>query len=196
MSQIYNTEPPTKGKVVLHTSFGDLDVELWPKEAPKAVRNFVQLCLEGYYDGTIFHRLIKNYILQGGDASGTGEGGESVFGEPYRDEFHSRLRFTHRGLLACAGETSGDSVVPDSNRSQFFITLEATQQLDRKHTIFGKITGETIFNLADLSDVEVDADDVPLAKLVVRDAEVLWNPFDDLQPRVDKEDKKSSQGRS
>lgn len=192
MSSIYSTEPPTKGKVVLHTSFGDLDVELWPKEAPKAVRNFIQLCLEGYYDETVFHRLIKNYILQGGDATGTGTGGESVFGKPFRDEFHSRLRFTHRGLLACAGETAGDAVVPDSNRSQFFITLDATQQLDRKHTIFGKVTGETVFNLTDLSDLEVDEHDVPLTKLVVRDAEVLWNPFDDLQPRVDKEDKKAA----
>ena len=113
----------TCDQVVLHTSFGDLDVELWPKEAPKvsngfadkhcccscltkfqvdnaialqAVRNFIQLCLEGYYDETVFHRLIKNYILQGGDATGTGTGGESVFGKPFRDEFHSRLRFTHR----------------------------------------------------------------------------------------------------
>jgi len=60
-----------------------------------------------------------------------------------------------RGLLACAGETTGDAVVPDSNRSQFFITLDATQQLDRKHTIFGKVTGETVFNLTDLSDLEV-----------------------------------------
>ena len=62
----------------------------------QAVRNFVQLCLEGYYDETSFHRLIKNYILQGGDATGTGTGGESVYGKPFRDEFHSRLRFTHR----------------------------------------------------------------------------------------------------
>ena len=64
--------------------------------ALQAVRNFVQLCLEGYYDGTVFHRLIKNYIMQGGDATGTGTGGESVSGKPFKDEFHSRLRFTHR----------------------------------------------------------------------------------------------------
>ncbi|KAL3146243.1 hypothetical protein ABBQ32_002946 [Trebouxia sp. C0010 RCD-2024] len=192
MSSIYSTEPPTKGKVVLHTSFGDLDVELWAKEAPKAVRNFVQLCLEGYYDGTSFHRLIKNYILQGGDATGTGTGGESVYGKPFRDEVHSRLRFTHRGLLACAGETAGDAVVPDSNRSQFFITLDPTQQLDRKHTIFGKIAGDTIFNLTDLNELEVDEYDVPAIKLTIHDAEVLWNPFDDLQPRVDKEEKKAA----
>lgn len=67
-----------------------------PEELLQAVRNFVQLCLEGYYDSTSFHRLIKNYILQGGDATGTGTGGDSVFGKPFRDEFHSRLRFTHR----------------------------------------------------------------------------------------------------
>ena len=67
----------------------------------QAVRNFVQLCLEGYYDGTSFHRLIKNYILQGGDASATGSGGESVYGKPFKDEFHSRLRFTHRYYLKC-----------------------------------------------------------------------------------------------
>ena len=68
-----------------------------------------------------------------------------------------------RGLLACAGETTGDAVVPDSNRSQFFITLDATQQLDRKHTIFGKITGDTIFNLTDLSDLEVNTAASPVS---------------------------------
>eukprot|EP01133_Synstelium_polycarpum_P009808 gene9808-11457_t len=78
----------------------DLEIELWPKEAPKAVRNFVQLCLEHYYDGCIFHRVIKQFIAQTGDPTGTGEGGESIYnGEPFKDEFHSRLRFTRRGLL-------------------------------------------------------------------------------------------------
>ncbi len=69
----------------------------------QAVRNFVQLCLEGYYDETVFHRLIKNYILQGGDSSGTGTGGESVYDKPFRDEFHSRLRFTHRYTMDVYG---------------------------------------------------------------------------------------------
>ena len=71
-----------------------------------------------------------------------------------------------RGLLACAGETTGDSVVPDSNRSQFFITLDPTQQLDRKHTIFGKITGETVYNLADLVDLEVSQFSLKKSKTV------------------------------
>lgn len=74
MSTVYVLEPPTKGKVILHTNFGPLDIELWPKEAPKAVRNFVQLCLEGYYDKTIFHRVIKGEIVQGGDPTSTGKG--------------------------------------------------------------------------------------------------------------------------
>lgn len=74
MSTIYVLEPPTKGKVVLDTTHGPLDIELWPKEAPKAVRNFVQLCLEGYYDNTIFHRIIKSFLIQGGDPTGSGTG--------------------------------------------------------------------------------------------------------------------------
>jgi peptidyl-prolyl cis-trans isomerase SDCCAG10 len=74
MSSIYVLEPPTKGKVVVHTTAGPLDIELWPKEAPKAARNFVQLCLEGYYDGTLFHRVIKNFLVQGGDPTGSGTG--------------------------------------------------------------------------------------------------------------------------
>lgn len=74
MSTVYVLEPPTRGKVVLNTTCGPLDIELWPKEAPKAVRNFVQLCLEGYYDNTIFHRIIKDFIVQAGDPTGSGTG--------------------------------------------------------------------------------------------------------------------------
>jgi peptidyl-prolyl cis-trans isomerase SDCCAG10 len=77
MSSLYITEPITKGKVVLKTSVGDIDIELWPKETPKTCRNFVQLCLEGYYNNTIFHRIIKDFIVQGGDPTGTGEGKQS-----------------------------------------------------------------------------------------------------------------------
>lgn len=78
MSTIYVLEPPTKGKVVLNTTHGPLDIELWPKEAPKAVRNFVQLCLEGYYHNTIFHRIIKGFLVQAGDPTGTGNGTYSL----------------------------------------------------------------------------------------------------------------------
>lgn len=74
MSTVYVLEPPTKGKVVVNTTHGPIDVELWPKEAPKSVRNFVQLCLEGYFDNTIFHRVIPGFLVQGGDPTGSGTG--------------------------------------------------------------------------------------------------------------------------
>ncbi|PON71720.1 Cyclophilin-type peptidyl-prolyl cis-trans isomerase [Parasponia andersonii] len=179
MSAIYVLEPPTKGKVVITTTHGPLDIELWPKEAPKAVRNFVQLCLEGYYLNTIFHRVIKGFLIQGGDPTGTGTGGESIYGGVFADEFHSRLRFKHRGLVACANAGS-----LNSNGSQFFVSLDRCDWLDRKHTIFGKITGDSIYNLARLGDVETDKNDRPLdPPPKILSVEVLWNPFDDIVPR-------------
>ncbi|XP_031372632.1 peptidyl-prolyl cis-trans isomerase CYP57 [Punica granatum] len=180
MSTVYVLEPPTKGKVVLNTTHGPLDIELWPKEAPKAVRNFVQLCLEGYYDDTIFHRIIKDFLVQGGDPTGSGTGGESIYGSPFADEYHSRLRFKHRGLVACANAGK-----LNSNLSQFFITLDRCDWLDRKHTIFGKVTGDSIFNLSRLAELETDDNDRPLdppPKII--SVEVLWNPFEDIVPRA------------
>ncbi|KAF3635696.1 Peptidyl-prolyl cis-trans isomerase CWC27 -like protein, partial [Capsicum annuum] len=180
MSTVYVLEPPTKGKVVLNTTYGPLDIELWPKEAPKAVRNFVQLCLEGYYDNTIFHRVIKSFLIQGGDPTGTGTGGESIYGGVFPDEFHSRLRFKHRGLVACAGAGS-----PNSNASQFFMTLDRCDFLDKKHTIFGKVTGDSIYNLITLGEVETDKDDRPVdPPPKILSVEVLWSPFEDVFPRA------------
>lgn len=127
-------QPATSGKVVLKTTVGDIDVELWPKEAPMACRNFVQLCMEGYYDNCIFHRIIRKVCAQTGDPAGSGEGGESAFGAPFDSEPHSRLRFMHRGLVAMAGTGK------ESNGSQFFFTLAETRWLDGKHTIFGKVS--------------------------------------------------------
>ncbi|KAF1328611.1 Peptidylprolyl isomerase, partial [Globisporangium splendens] len=198
MSNIYITEPNTEGKVLLHTSFGDLDVELWPQQAPKTCRNFVQLCLEGYYDDTIFHRIIAGFMVQGGDPTGTGSGGESIYGGAFIDEFHSRLKFNHRGLVAMANENK-----PNTNHSQFFFTLDACEFLDKKHTIFGKvqgtnamwgawqITGNTIFNLLSVGDVETDAKDRPLHPPKLLSVEVLWNPFEDIVPRAIKHRKPS-----
>ncbi|XP_064934184.1 peptidyl-prolyl cis-trans isomerase CYP57-like isoform X1 [Musa acuminata AAA Group] len=179
MSSVYVLEPPTKGKVVLQTTAGPLDIELWPREAPKAVRNFVQLCLEGYYDRTNFHRIIKGFLVQGGDPTATGTGGESIYGGMFADEFHSRLRFNHRGLVACA-----NAGTPHSNGSQFFMTLDRCDWLDRKNTIFGKVTGDSIFNLLSLGDFETDKDDRPVhPPPKILSVEVLWNPFDDIVPR-------------
>ncbi|XP_078428910.1 cyclophilin-like peptidyl-prolyl cis-trans isomerase family protein [Wolffia australiana] len=179
MSSIYVLEPPTKGKVVLNTSLGPIDIELWPKEAPKAVRNFVQLCLEGYYDRTIFHRIIKSFLVQGGDPTGSGTGGESIYGGSFPDEFHTRLRFNHRGLVACA-----NAGTPHSNGSQFFISLDRCDWLDKQNTIFGKVTGDSIFNLLRIGEVETDKNDRPISPVPrINSVEVLWNPFDDIVPR-------------
>lgn len=179
MSSVYVLEPPTKGKIVINTTYGPIDIELWAKEAPKAVRNFAQLCLEGYYDNTIFHRIIKGFLVQGGDPTGTGSGGESIYGGTFSDEFHSRLRFNHRGLVACANAGS-----PHTNGSQFFISLDRCDWLDKKNTIFGKVTGDSLYNLLRLGEVETDKDDRPLdPPPKITSTEVLWNPFEDIVPR-------------
>ncbi|XP_026153669.1 spliceosome-associated protein CWC27 homolog [Mastacembelus armatus] len=198
MSNIYIQEPPTNGKVLLKTSAGDIDIELWSKEAPKASRNFVQLCMEGYYDGTIFHRVVPEFIVQGGDPTGTGEGGESIYGRPFKDEFHSRLRFNRRGLVAMANAGAHD------NGSQFFFTLGRADELNNKHTIFGKVTGDTIYNILRLAEVECDNNERPLNPHKIKTAEVLHSPFDDIIPREikkvkkdkDKEEAKKSQSKA
>ncbi|BFZ17122.1 hypothetical protein BsWGS_20158 [Bradybaena similaris] len=187
MSNIYIHEPPTKGKVLLVTSVGDIDIELWSKEAPKACRNFVQLCMEEYYNGTIFHRVVKDFIVQGGDPTGTGTGGESIYGSPFKDEFHTRLRFVRRGLVAMA------NAGPHDNGSQFFFTMNQTPELQNKHTIFGKVGGETVYNMLKLQEVAVDVNERPQYPHKIIRTEILSNPFDDIIPRVIKKAKKDKE---
>lgn len=148
--------------------------------------------MEGYYNGTIFHRLIKGFIVQGGDPNGDGTGGESVYGAPFKDEFHSRLRFCRRGLVASANAGK------DDNGSQFFFTLGDAQELQNKHTVFGKVTGDTLFNMLKLGDGDVDANNRPLYPCKIVKTEVLLNPFDDIAPRqiVGKEKKSKSSKKS
>ncbi|XP_044519536.1 spliceosome-associated protein CWC27 homolog [Gracilinanus agilis] len=184
MSNIYIQEPPTNGKVLLKTTGGDIDIELWSKEAPKACRNFIQLCMEGYYDNTIFHRVVPGFIIQGGDPTGTGTGGESIYGAPFKDEFHSRLRFNRRGLVAMA------NAGPHDNGSQFFFTLARADELNNKHTIFGKVTGDTVYNMLRLTEVDINEEERPLNPHKIRSCEVLFNPFDDIIPRDNKKPKK------
>ncbi|KAM6328941.1 spliceosome-associated protein CWC27 homolog isoform 4-T4 [Alca torda] len=184
MSNIYIQEPPTNGKVLLRTTAGDIDIELWSKEAPKACRNFIQLCMEEYYNNTIFHRVVPGFIVQGGDPTGTGSGGDSIYGAPFKDEFHSRLRFNRRGLVAMA------NAGPHDNGSQFFFTLGRADELNNKHTIFGKVTGDTIYNMLRLAEVEVDKEERPLSPHKIRSSEVLFNPFDDIVPRPNRKLKK------
>ncbi|XP_001352783.3 spliceosome-associated protein CWC27 homolog [Drosophila pseudoobscura] len=178
MSNIYIQEPPTSGKVLLKTTVGDIDIELWARECPKACRNFVQLCLEGYYNNTVFHRLVKGFIVQGGDPNGDGTGGESIYGQPFKDEFHSRLRYTRRGLMGMAN--SGK----DDNASQFFFTFAETPELQSKNTLFGKVTGDTIYNMLKLEDGIVDHQERPMHAHRILSTEVLTNPFEDIVPRA------------
>lgn len=177
MSYAYTSEPATNGKIILNTSAGELEIELWPKEAPKACRNFVQLCMEGYYDNTQIHRIVPNFIVQAGDPTGTGMGGESIYGQPFDNELHSRLRFTHRGLLAMA------NTGPKSNQSQFFFTLAATPELNSKNTIFGKVVGDTIFNLLKLGELQTK-DERPIFDARIISAKILSDPFEDIIPRT------------
>jgi len=177
MSSIYLNEPPTEGKVCLETTVGEIDIELWSKECPKACRNFVQLCMEGYYDKTKFFRVVPDFIVQGGDPTNTGTGGESIWGKPFRDEFHSRLRMSRRGLVAMANAGK------DDNGSQFFFTLAATKELQNKHTIFGKVVGNTLFNMVRLGQGVIDGDR-PKYPHKITSTKVIINPFTDLEPRM------------
>jgi cyclophilin family peptidyl-prolyl cis-trans isomerase len=117
----------------VNTTMGDLEIELYPNKTPKTVENFVGLATKGYYDGIIFHRVIDQFMIQGGDPSGTGTGGQSYFGGSFKDEFHEDLRHTEPGILSMA------NAGPNTNGSQFFITLVPTPWLDGKHSIFGKV---------------------------------------------------------
>ena len=170
-------EPDTSGKVILKTNYGELEVELWCNETPKACRNFIQLCLESYFDNTSFHRLIPGFMIQGGDPTNTGEGGESIYGEPFDTETHTRLRFTHRGIVAMANSK------PHDNKSQFFITFDSCSWLDKKHTIFGKVAGDTLFNLLSMQHIDTDADDRPLTPITLLSTYVVINPIEDIIPR-------------
>lgn len=178
MSNIYIQEPPTSGKVILKTTVGELDIELWSKETPKACRNFIQLCMEGYFNNTIFHRVIPGFIVQGGDPTGTGDNGESIYGAPFKDEFHSRLRFNRRGLV---GMVNGGQI--DDNQSQFFFTLGACEELNRKNTLFGKVVGNTLFNMLKLEESEL-IDERPIRPHKIISTEIIINPFNDIVPRT------------
>jgi len=119
--------------VTLKTNQGDIEIKLFEDIAPKACKNFLALSRTGYYNGIIFHRVIENFMIQGGDPTGTGRGGESIFGSPFEDEVTSTVTFNKPGLLAMA------NAGPNTNGSQFFITTAATPWLNMKHTIFGEV---------------------------------------------------------
>ncbi|TIB07857.1 hypothetical protein E3P89_03592 [Wallemia ichthyophaga] len=191
MSSIYNLEPYTNGKVLLQTTVGDIELELWGKECPKAVRNFIALSLEGYYDNCIFHRVVPEFIVQSGDPTGTGTRGESFFGEPFETEPHQRLRFNRRGLVGMAHSVDPDTAERDNrgrilrtNTSQFFITMASTPELTGTNTLFGRIVGDTIFNALKIGSYETDSNEKPLYPPKIKSIKILINPFGDIVPRI------------
>ncbi len=119
--------------VVLETSQGVIEVKLMPEVAPKTCENFTGLVEKGYYNGTTFHRVIKGFMVQGGDPTGTGMGGESIWGVPFEDEVLPQVTFDKVGLLAMA------NAGPNTNGSQFFITTAKTPWLNMRHTIFAEV---------------------------------------------------------
>lgn len=140
--------------VMLDTSFGKIVVELYWDHAPRTCRNFSELAGRGFYDGTLFHRIIRDFVIQGGDPTGTGRGGTSIYGKTFEDEIHLSLKHAGAGILSMANAGL------NSNGSQFFITLAPTAHLDGKHAIFGRIArGMKVVER--LSKVETGKDDRP-----------------------------------
>lgn len=126
-------EPEKNTVIVFETNQGNIEIKLFNEIAPKTCENMIGLIEKGYYDGIIFHRVIKNFMIQGGDPTGTGRGGESLWGGKFEDEVTREVQFDRKGLLAMAN--SG----PNTNGSQFFITTVPTPWLNMRHTIFGEV---------------------------------------------------------
>lgn len=185
-------EKQTGTIATIKTNKGDITLQLFDELAPKTVKNFVELAQDGYYDGVIFHRVIPNFMIQGGDPTGTGRGGQSIYGEQFEDEFSNQL-FNLRGALSMA------NAGPNTNGSQFFIVtmdevpaqmvgqLEAagfpaeiidaykerggTPWLDNKHTVFGHlVAGEDVAQA--IQNVKRDAADKPLEDVTIETIDI------------------------
>ena len=177
----------------IHTNYGDLKIRLFPDQAPKTVANFIALAKDGYYNGVIFHRIIKDFMIQGGDPTGTGMGGESIYGESFEDEFSEEL-YNIRGALSMA------NAGPNTNGSQFFIVQNqhlpyskkeiarggwpeaiaeiyaeegGTPHLDRRHTVFGQLMDEASYQVLDtIAAVETGAMDKPKEDVVMESIDI------------------------
>ena len=148
-------------KATLHTSEGPIEIELYPNEAPKTVENFTKLAGDGFYDGLIFHRVIPDFMIQGGDPTGTGSGGPG-----YQFEDEPNQHRVERGALAMA------NAGPNTNGSQFFIvTADACPWLDGKHTVFGRVTsGMDVVDA--ISMLETDSADRPREEVTIQRVEL------------------------
>lgn len=193
-----NLENQQGSTAVLKTNQGEIKIQLFPEQAPMTVENFIRLAQKGYYDGTIFHRVISDFMIQGGDPEGNGTGGESIWGHPFEDEL-SRELFNIRGALSMAN--SG----PNTNGSQFFIVQNknmpkryikqmepagypkeiihaykqgGTPWLDGRHTVFGQvITGMDVVDK--IAKSKKDKMDKPLEDITIESIQVQGSKFDD-----------------
>ncbi|CAA6660643.1 unnamed protein product [Spirodela intermedia] len=140
-------------------------LQMYYKHAPKTCRNFLELARRGYYDNVVFHRIIKDFVVQGGDPTGTGRGGESIYGSKFEDEIRPELKHTGAGIISMA------NAGPNTNGSQFFITLAPAQSLDGKHTIFGRVcSGMDVIKR--LGSVQTDKNDRPIHEVKILRASV------------------------
>ncbi|KAJ3673958.1 hypothetical protein LUZ60_005950 [Juncus effusus] len=178
--------PKKKGYVQLHTTHGDLNLELHCDMAPRACENFITHCENGYYNGVIFHRSIRNFMIQGGDPTGTGKGGQSIWNKQFKDEFNSKLTHSGRGILSMAN--SG----PHTNGSQFFILYKSAPHLNFKHTVFGNVVGG-MNTIANMEKVRTDDDDRPLEEIKITGVTVFVNPYtepDEEEEKIKAEEEK------
>lgn len=178
---------------IIKTNQGKMTVKLFDDVAPKTVKNFIELSKQGYYDGVIFHRIIKDFMIQGGDPTGTGMGGSSIYGEKFEDEFSMDV-FNLRGALSMA------NAGPNTNGSQFFIvqnknlpypkdalvqggwpeevaevyTEGGTPHLDGRHTVFGQLVDAESYEVLDaIAAVRTGAQDKPVDDVVIESVEII-----------------------
>ncbi|KAM7199069.1 putative cyclophilin type peptidyl-prolyl cis-trans isomerase [Naviculisporaceae sp. PSN 640] len=178
-----------KGYARIETNLGDINIELQTETAPKAVWNFVRLSQKGYYKGVVFHRNIKNFMIQGGDPTGTGRGGTSIWGKNFEDEFEGPLVHDARGVMSMANKGK------NTNSSQFFILYRPAKHLDRKHTIFAKVIGAESMQVLDRMEqtpVE-DGSNRPLEDIVIKDVVVFVDPFEEFLKDKGKKEREEKQ---
>jgi len=180
-----------KGYVQLQTTHGNLNLEVHSDFVPRTAENFLGLCEKGYYDGLAFHRLIPGFMVQGGDPTATGKGGESLWGDPFRDEFDSRLTHNARGLLSMANAGK------NTNRSQFFITFAGCRHLDNKHAIFGRVVGgmAVLDRIERVATSKKQKDDRPLSDIEIVKASVFENPIHEATTVLEGEIRKRQEDR-
>lgn len=161
VKELMNISDNEKLVATVKTNVGDFEIELFATKTPKTVENFVGLATTGKYDNIIFHRVIPQFMIQGGDPTGTGRGGESFWGGKFEDEIDMSLHHDKAGILSMA------NAGPNTNGSQFFITLVPTPWLDGKHSVFGEvITGLDVVN--SIGDTETGGMDKPIKDIVIQ----------------------------